>query len=137
VAVEREGLRRWLSGRDADMREYAEARRRGDELTAVFDAARARLEQLYKQAHAPEEMRRLKAEEMKALKAALAAFPPFAAVEPNNALIAARNAYTRLVPEFEKLLAEEGGDLARFYARVKKLAASAPSSRGPLSSQSR
>ncbi len=137
VAVEREGLRRWLAGRDAELRDYAEAQRRSDALTVVVDGARARLETLYKLRLAPEAMRQRKAEEMKALKAALAAFPPYAAVEPNNAFIAARATYTRLVPQFEKLLAEEGGDLARFYARVKKIAASEPSSRGPLSSPSR
>ena len=134
VAVEREGLRRWLAGRDAELNDYAEARRRGDALTAVIEASRSRLAALYKQKLAPEETRRRKAEEMNALKAALAAFPPYVGVEPNNAFIAARATYTRLVPEFEKLLAEEGGDLARFYARVKKLAASERSSRGPLSS---
>ena len=137
VSVEREGLRRWLAGRDAELREYAEVQRRNDALTAVVDSARARLESLYKQRLAPETMRQRKAEEMKALATALAAFPPFARVEPNNAFIAARATYTRLVPEFEALLAEEGGDLARFYERVKKLAASGPSSRGPLSAPSR
>jgi predicted aminopeptidase len=37
------------------------------------------------------------------------------------------------VPTFEHLLREEGGDLARFYARVRTYAASPPAQRGPFS----
>jgi predicted aminopeptidase len=40
---------------------------------------------------------------------------------PNNASLAAVGLYTRKVPEFSGLLAAEGGDLPRFYARVKEL----------------
>ena len=32
-------------------------------------------------------------------------------------------AYNELVPAFEKLLEREGGDMKRFYAEVKRLAA--------------
>jgi len=42
---------------------------------------------------------------------------------PNNASLAAVALYTQKVPEFQALLAAEGGDLPRFYARVKQLAA--------------
>jgi predicted aminopeptidase len=31
--------------------------------------------------------------------------------------------YTQWLPAFESLLAQEGGDLPRFYARVERLAA--------------
>jgi predicted aminopeptidase len=41
---------------------------------------------------------------------------------PNNASLAALGLYTRKIPEFTALLAAEGGDLPRFYARVKELA---------------
>ena len=43
--------------------------------------------------------------------------------DPNNALLASIATYTRLAPAFERLLAEESGDLNRFHARVKALAA--------------
>jgi predicted aminopeptidase len=59
---------------------------------------------------------------MEALGAKLKAYPRFAATAPNNALLASFAAYTQLVPGFEKLLAEEKGDLPRFYERVKALA---------------
>ncbi|MCE7875780.1 MAG: aminopeptidase, partial [Betaproteobacteria bacterium PRO3] len=42
---------------------------------------------------------------------------------PNNASLASVGLYTALVPAFRALLASEGGDLARFYARVRELAA--------------
>jgi predicted aminopeptidase len=41
---------------------------------------------------------------------------------PNNALLASFATYSELVPAFERLLAAEGGDLERFYARVRTLA---------------
>lgn len=138
VVVEREGLRRWMADKgEAPLRAQADLQRRRAEFHALLEGSRERLRSLYRSRLAPEEMRRRKAEEFRALKAALAKYPTLAALEPNNAFLAARSTYTRLVPEFEKLLAEEGGDLPRFYERVKKLAASEPSSRGPLSSPSR
>lgn len=138
VTVEREGLRRWLSSRgEAESKAYADLQRRRAEFYALLEGPRARLGALYRERIAPEEMRRRKTEELRALKAALAKYPSLAALEPNNAFLAARSTYTRLVPEFEKLLDEEGRDLPRFYERVKKLAATERSSRGPLSSPSR
>jgi len=135
VVVEREGLRRWMADKgEAPIRAYADLQRRRAEFYALLEGPRERLRSLYRSRLAPEEMRRRKDEEFRALKAALAKYPTLAALEPNNAFLAARSTYTRLVPEFEKLLAEEGRDLPRFYERVKKLAASERSSRGPLSS---
>jgi predicted aminopeptidase len=51
-----------------------------------------------------------------------AAYDNWFAQGPNNASLAAVGLYTRKVPEFAGLLAVEGGDLPRFYARVKELA---------------
>lgn len=139
VAVERVGLRRWLAGREADLKALAALEQRTAAFTARLEEARARLRALYRTRLAPGEMRRRKAAEMALLKPELARFPRLAAIEPNNAFLAARATYTQLVPQFEKLLAEEGGDLARFYARVKELAANSTlrSSPGPWSSPSR
>jgi len=137
VAVERAGLRRWLSGREADLQALAGVEQRSEAFSAQLGETRARLRALYRMPLAPEEMRRRKAAELAALKPELAKHPRLAGVEPNNAFLAARATYTQLVPRFEQLLAEEGGDLARFYERVKTLAATEPSRRGPLSSPSR
>jgi predicted aminopeptidase len=40
----------------------------------------------------------------------------------NNAQLGSIAIYTRLVPAFERLLAQNGGDLTRFYAEVKRIA---------------
>jgi predicted aminopeptidase len=42
---------------------------------------------------------------------------------PTNASLASVSLYTQKVPQFQALLAAEGGELPRFYARVKTLAA--------------
>jgi len=87
---------------------------------------------LYRQRIAPEAMREAKREEFAALKAKLGGAGS-KDLAPNNAFLAAFATYTDLVSSFEYLLQEEGGDLERFYVRVKKYAASAPSDRGPFS----
>ena len=138
ATVEREGVRRWLaaSGRAALLRGFLEAQRRTAEFAALLGQARARLEALYRLRIAPEAMRERKRAELDALRAKLpksGADGDSPRLEPNNALLASFATYTQLVPAFEKLLAEENGDLARFYARVERYAASERSSRGPLS----
>jgi predicted aminopeptidase len=138
VAVEREGVRRWLAatGRQELMQKYLDSQKRLAELRAQLDQARARLQVVYRSGIAPEAMRERKRAEMEALKPALKVFPPFAATEPNNALLAAFATYTELVTEFEFILKESNGDLDKFYAQVKRYAANAPSNRGPLSKRS-
>ena len=138
VAVEREGVRRWLAatGRSASLKEFLERQEFSRKFFAELAQARVRLKALYGMPLAPEVMRERKRTEFAALQKALEASPRFRIPDPNNALLASYATYTQLVPAFEKLLEEEGGNLERFYARVKTLSASAPSSRGPLSKQS-
>ena len=52
-----------------------------------------------------------------------AAYDGWFAQGPSNANLAAVGLYTQKVPEFHALLAANGGDLRRFYANVKTLAA--------------
>ena len=54
---------------------------------------------------------------------------------PNNASVASVALYTAQVPAFRALLAEEGGDLARFYARVRVVAALPKAERDALLAQ--
>ena len=75
---------------------------------------------LYRQRVAPEAMRERKRAELAPLQAKLAGHARFKDLAPNNAFLASFATYTELVPTFEHLLQEEGGDLERFYARVKK-----------------
>jgi predicted aminopeptidase len=126
VTVEREGVRRWLaaSGRDADLAKFREARERERKFAQLLDETRARLEALYKLDIATEPMRERKKAEFERLASDAAYMRHGAGFEsaPNNALLAAFATYSQLVPAFERLLAESGGDLDRFYARVKALA---------------
>jgi len=135
VVVERDGLRRWLAatGRGAEQKAFAAAEERNRAFAGEIERVRAKLRVLYRQRLAPEALRERKQAELAALQAKLADTPRFKGLAPNNAFLASFATYTELVPTFEHLLQEEGGDLERFYARVKKYAASPPSDRGPLS----
>jgi predicted aminopeptidase len=134
VAVEEAGVRRWLAatGREAELSGFVAAQRRKAEFIALLAAARERLDRLYASRIAPEAMRERKRAEFDALKQDYAALKGrwggFAGYDrfieaPNNALLASMAAYTERVPAFERLLEREGEDLARFYARVRDLAA--------------
>lgn len=127
VAVEREGLRRWLSagGRAGELRRFEEARHREQEFARLLGATRARLEMLYATKLAPDDMRVRK----RAAFAGLAADPLYRRFArrfgeaPNNALLASFATYSQRVPAFERLLAARGGELEKFYAEVRALAA--------------
>ncbi len=125
VAVEREGLRRWFAGREEALGALARAEARAAGRNALFEAARGRLAALYREPIPAERMRARKRAELQGLAAALAAQGFAPPGELNNAVLAAHGLYTRLVPAFERLLASEGGELERFYARVRAFAACA------------
>jgi predicted aminopeptidase len=134
VAVEREGLKRWLAahGSDADRDTQARMRRYRSEFVALVQARRAKLDALYARGGAPDELRAAKrasfAEmrtEYEALKAGwggYAGYDRWFEQPPNNALLASVNLYTQRVAAFEALLREHGHDLSKFYAAVKALA---------------
>ncbi|MGE0388220.1 MAG: aminopeptidase, partial [Gammaproteobacteria bacterium] len=137
VAVEREGVRRWLlaRGNDAEVAAFAAAQARAAEFAGLMADARGRLEALYAEDLPPQEKRARKAAALRALAADYAALKRerwngfsgydryFAAAGPNNALLASFATYTQHVDAFARLLAAEGGDLERFYARVRQIAA--------------
>ncbi|MDH5577639.1 MAG: aminopeptidase [Betaproteobacteria bacterium] len=118
VVVEREGVRRWLreTGRAAAPSGRAE-------FQALLAETRKTLLALYGSRLDPDEMRRRKGEALEALRPWLARMRGFESAEPSNAVLASFATYTEKVPGFERLLAEAGGDLGRFYARVRELAA--------------
>ena len=124
VTVEREGVKRWLAAthRPDQLAAFLDRQRRNEAFMAILEDSRRRLRALYTAPLAPEAARARKKQEMQALAARLKAYPRFAGFEPNNALLASFATYTKLVPGFEKLLAVEGGNLPRFYERVKALA---------------
>ncbi len=138
VAVEEAGLARWLAAQRGrpDHRDLERDVERADRLRADFRAltgrTRERLAALYasglpdadKAAGKAAAFAAMRAdyERMKAGWDAGAAFDRWFAAGPNNAGIAATGLYENRVPQFRALLAAEGGDLPRFYDRVKALA---------------
>ena len=137
VAVEEEGLRRWLA-QEADPALHA-AYERGQRMRAEFQGlvhgARNRLEALYDSDLPKEDKRREKArilaglgQDYEALKAGpwqgFAGFDHWLGQDGiNNATLASLSLYHRLVPAFAALLARHHHDLPRFYAEVKTLTA--------------
>jgi len=135
VAVELEGVRRWLDrhGSEADRASFERtgrlraqfarlAGRYRDELTAVYASA---ADDATKLAGKRAVLARL-AEEYAAAKqgwGGFAGYDPWLGAGANNATLASIGIYSQRVPAFRALLAREGGDLPRFYAAVRDLAA--------------
>ncbi len=134
VAVEQEGVRRWLehAGAPRQRELYDRNRRARAEFSSLMRQYRERLDALYRSGLTPDAMRSRKRailEEMeseyRALKSAWGGFPGYDrwfASRPNNAQVASVALYTQLVPAFEALLAQSGGNLPEFYRRVRELA---------------
>jgi predicted aminopeptidase len=135
VAVEQEGLRRWIArtGDTGGRESYERDRRVRVEFVRLVQKHRARLEALYRSGLAPEAMRIRKRElfgefdaEYRAAKAGWgghAGYDSWFSRGPNNAQIASVALYTQRVPAFEALFHREGGDWGRFYGATKELAA--------------
>jgi predicted aminopeptidase len=135
VAVEEEGVRRWLA-RHGDEREravYAQQRERRAEFIALVLRYRGRLEAFYREPLPVDEKKAGKARlfaEMAADYHALKAerwrgwpgYDRWFERGVNNAQLASVATYEELVPAFRALLAQEGGDMARFYGAVRQLA---------------
>lgn len=136
VVVEEEGVRRWLQaqGREADLEAFRAAQARKREFAQAIKETRDRLAAIYASGEPPELMRAGKREQFDRLRAR---FPGAVPAEPNNAFLASVALYTAMVPGFERLLAECGGDLPKFYARVQSLAHADRSVRDTLLAQRR
>jgi predicted aminopeptidase len=130
VAVEEEGVKRWLqqesraSDRSAELAAFRASQARKREFAARVSEARERLALIYKTGLSREAMLEQKRGEWARLRQSYPAIP----AEPNNAFLASIAVYTELVPAFERLLAESG-DFETFYRRVKELAAADPARR--------
>ena len=135
VAVEREGVARWLErhGSAQDKAIYERMRQYRDGFTQLIQTYRARLDVLYGSGLAPQAMRARKREIFEAmagdyrqLKAGWNGFSGYDrwfAQQPNNANLASVVIYTQMVPAFQELLRAQGGDLPAFYRTVRELAA--------------
>ena len=136
VAVEREGVRRWLAkhGTAKELQAFEQARARRTQFGELAGKYRRKLEDVYAAEQPAESRLAAKAavfdelrSEYAQLKTSWGGFKGFDAwlgADANNATLASIAVYTQQVPAFEALLAEMGGDLPRFYAEVKRLARS-------------
>jgi predicted aminopeptidase len=133
VAVEEEGIRRWLAARNdpALDAQFASAQRFREAFRSIVRATQAELAVLYASKAPDEEKRAGKAAILAAMRAHYEAkkaewggFGPFDhwfSQEPNNASLTAVGLYAQKVPQFRALLSSLGNDLPVFYARVKAL----------------
>lgn len=134
VAVEQEGMRRWLEryGSEQDRATSALVAQRRAQFLTLIETYRSRLDALYRTPLPPPDMRARKAtlfaemgDDYRTLKASwggFAGYDRWFAQQLSNALLASVAIYTRHVPAFEALLEREGRDMERFYAAVKELA---------------
>jgi predicted aminopeptidase len=133
VAVEQEGLARWLKsrGREADLGKYLRRRERQAESLALVTRYRKELIQLYQAPVPAIEMRERKravfqrmVAELRALAARYNTESTLAAEldqRPNNARLASLATYYECVPGFQRLLAAHDQDLPKFYEAVRAL----------------
>lgn len=139
VAVEEAGLARWQMAQKGspDAVQFAadvvRIQRARNDFRAMVRTARDRLSKLYASDESGNEKQVRKAaifadmgrehERLKAESNGTVVFDRWFAGGANNAGIISAGLYADRVPQFAALLAEEHGDLPRFYERVRKLAA--------------
>ena len=130
--MEDEGLKRWLQsqGHPDLIKEFLQENADENAFIDLFAHTREHLKQLYASGLAPEELRQKKAavfaeltDEARALqrKQGHPYYESWLKEGINNAHLASVATYYQCVPGFQRLLAEQGGDLVRFYAAAKKL----------------
>jgi len=148
TSVGEEGVRRWLTvkGDEKALAEYQAELRRKNQFVALVMKARDELKLVYgeESEHAPRttekpgseslvaEKRAQKAEVLAKLRAdyeklkaswgGISEYDNWFKRPINNARLNTISTYETLVPAFQQLLAQNGGDLAKFYAQAKVLA---------------
>ena len=134
TAVERIGSARWIAARasPAAAAEYAALDERRRDFRELTLRTRDALAALYASPASDEDKRAGKAALLQRMRDeyALLRDGPWQGyagydawmARANNASLAVLAAYTELVPRFERLYGQEGRDMARFYAAVRKLA---------------
>lgn len=129
TAVELEGVHRWLErhGDAAQRAAFEKSQQRKAAYINNMLAARRQLETLYASNAGADDKRVAKARIFATLRADLAQGSKhperWRAQQLNNAQLASVATYTQLVPAFRALLAQQGGDMRKFYAAVKDLSA--------------
>lgn len=133
TVVELEGVRRWLqrNGTAAQRAAWDATQQRQIAFTEIVLNIRRRLEAVYASGVNDTDKRAAKVHLFTELRAELTRLQTAAggasrsdrwhALQLNNAHLASIVTYTQLVPALQALLAQQHGDMGRFYAAVKKL----------------
>jgi predicted aminopeptidase len=133
MTVEEEGLRRWLTarGRGPELQEFLARRAADQAIAGTLSDGRAELDRLYHEPLDAEVMRARKHEVLTTLGENVKAierqhelrsgYDRWIDAGLNNAHLASIATYSDCVPGFQQLLAQQGDDLFRFYAAVRKL----------------
>ena len=141
VAVEQEGVRRWLDthGNKETIDSYNAFRRRQREFLSLVLPARKRLEAVYAGPGSDEWKRLEKARVLSELRSEYTrskekwdergAYEQWFAKDLNNARLALVATYHERVAGFESLLAQYDGDLTAFYDASRALAVKSPAAR--------
>jgi predicted aminopeptidase len=135
MTMETAGVRRWLArrGSEAETIAFEAAQRRRDAFASLVLRHREALGRAFESNDATDTKRAAKARHLAALQAeyrqlrdgawgGYSGYDRWFGQQINNAVLASIGLYHQRVPAFEALLAAEGGDLPRFYARVAELA---------------
>jgi predicted aminopeptidase len=135
TTVEEEGLKRWMAGHATAEQKtrYAAFDQRRAQVMALFASTREKLATLYADPGPKEQGLAAKGAIFDNMRAEYAriksgwgdysGYDGFVLKDLNNAKLGSIATYTKQVPAFKALLERENGDLARFYAAVKDLAA--------------
>jgi len=141
TTVELEGVRRWLehTGRSDEFGAFIAGRRRQQDFLDLVMRTRDLLAAVYEEEMPDEEKRSRKVDTYTQLREGYAklkdqwggfsGYDRWFGESLNNAKLGSVAAYNQLVPAFQELLAEHGGDLKPFYQAVAKLAKLTPEER--------
>jgi predicted aminopeptidase len=133
TTVEDAGLERWLASRGHPelLRTFLDENTKERAFIELFASSRAQLKQLYAAGLPQEEMRQKKGAVFAALAEGVRAlqtqqgdhyYDSWLKEGLNNAHLASIATYYQCVPGFQRLLAQQGGDLQRFYGAARELA---------------
>ena len=132
TTVEDAGLERWLASRGHPelLRTFLDENTKERAFVELFASSRAQLKQLYASGLPQGEMRQKKAAVFAALAEGVRAlqtqqgdhyYDSWLKEGLNNAHLASIATYYQCVPGFQRLLAEQGGDLQRFYVAAREV----------------
>ncbi len=134
VAVEREGVKRWMlrHGSPEALAAFYRSQERREAFQSLVLGYRSRLERLFASETDTQALAagktRIYAEldeayqDLKRSWGGFRGYDRWLGVNANNASLASIAVYTQWVPAFESILVQSDGDLPKFYAEVRRLA---------------